>query len=76
MQDKTKDKLDSNQVNLFGQQFHSCVSATYIGVGIMLANGFHRWFPGATDWLPLIGIGMLFTGASGWLLLWRRQRKG
>jgi LPXTG-motif cell wall-anchored protein len=76
MDNKMEDKLRSNEVNLFGQKFHACVGVSYIGLGIILSNGFRRWFPGGTDWLPLIGLVMLLGGAAWWLLLWRRQRGG
>jgi hypothetical protein len=65
-------QLQPNEVNLFGQRFHACVGITYIGLGFILCNGLRRWFPPA-DWLPLLGMVMLFGGAAWWLVLWRRR---
>jgi LPXTG-motif cell wall-anchored protein len=76
MKDKLEHQLRSNEVNLFGQRFHACVALLYVGLGVILANGFHRWLPGGTDWLALVGLVMLLSGGAWWLLLWRRRRSG
>jgi hypothetical protein len=74
MKGKMEDKLGSNEVNLFGQRFHGCVGVFYVGLGVILTDGFHRWFPSVADWLSMVGLLMLFGGAAWWLLLWRRRR--
>lgn len=68
--------LRPNEIQLFGQRFHACVSLSYLGLGLFLGNAVHRWFPDAAVWLlPLIGMTMMLAGAAWWLLVWRRQRR-
>jgi len=67
-------ELRPNEVNLFGQRFHASVGTFYIGLGLFMGGAIHRWFAGA-DWLPLIGLLMLFAGAISWGALWWRQPK-
>lgn len=66
--------LRPNEVQLFGQRFHACVAVYNVGLGLILGNAVHRWFPDAAAWLSPIGLAMLLAGAAWWLLEWRRQR--
>jgi LPXTG-motif cell wall-anchored protein len=67
-------KLQPNEIQLFGQRFHACVAVFYLGLGLLLGNAAHRWFPDAAPWLPLIGLALLLAAAGWWLWVWRRQR--